>query len=47
MWIEFYLILAAVGAATAGIFWRLPIGTLIMLIGGFMGEAGYINLPVL
>jgi len=40
--IEFYLILAAVGAATAGIFWRLLIGTLVMLIGGFMGEAGYI-----
>ena len=44
--IEFYLILAAVGAATAGIFWRLLIGTLIMLIGGFMGEAGYINATV-
>ena len=37
--IEFYLILAAVGAATAGIFWRLLIGTLIMLVGGFLGEA--------
>ena len=36
--IEFYLILAAVGAASAGIFWRLLIGTLIMLIGGFGGE---------
>ena len=44
--IEFYLILAAVGAATAGIFWRLLVGTLIMLIGGFMGEAGYINATV-
>ena len=44
--IEFYLILAVVGAATAGIFWRLLIGTLIMLIGGFMGEAGYINATV-
>ena len=44
--IEFYLILAAVGAATAGIFWRLLIGTLIMLIGGFMGEAEYINATV-
>ena len=44
--IEFYLILAAVGDATAGIFWRLLIGTLIMLIGGFMGEAGYINSTV-
>ena len=44
--IEFYLILAAVGAATAGIFWRLLIGTIIMLVGGFMGEAGYINATV-
>ena len=44
--IEFYLILAAVGAATSGIFWRLLIGTLVMLIGGFMGEAGMINATV-
>ena len=44
--IEFYLILAAVGAATAGIFWRLLIGTLIMLVGGFLGEAGYMNATV-
>ncbi len=44
--IEFYLILAAVGAATAGMFWRLLLGTLVMLIAGFMGEAGYINATV-
>ena len=44
--IEFYLILAAVGAATAGMFWRLLVGTLVMLIAGFMGEAGYINATV-
>ena len=44
--IEFYLILAAVGAATAGMFWRLLIGTLVMLIAGFMGEAGMINATV-
>ena len=30
--VEFYLILAAVGAATAGMFWRLLLGTLIMLV---------------
>ena len=41
--VEFYLILAAVGAATAGMFWRLLIGTMVMLVAGFMGEAGYIN----
>jgi|TARA_B100001939_G_scaffold25089_1_gene20315 bacteriorhodopsin len=44
--IEFYLILAAVGAASAGIFWRLLIGTLVMLIGGYLGEAGNINATV-
>ena len=41
--VEFYLILAAVGAATAGMFWRLLIGTLVMLIAGFLGENGNIN----
>ena len=41
--IEFYLILVAVRKASSGIFWRLLIGTLVMLIGGYLGEAGYIN----
>ena len=41
--IEFYLILAAVRKVDAGIFWRLLIGSLVMLIGGYLGEAGYIN----
>ncbi len=41
--IEFYLILAAVRKVPGGIFWRLLIGSLVMLIGGYMGEAGYIN----
>ena len=44
--LEFYFILAAVGAATAGIFWRLLIGTLIMLIAGYLGESGAINATV-
>ncbi|XKG29193.1 bacteriorhodopsin [Idiomarina seosinensis] len=44
--IEFYLILRAIGAASAGIFWRLLIGTLVMLIPGYLGEAGYINITV-
>ena len=38
--IEFYLILAAVTTVSVGVFWRLLIGTLVMLIGGFAGEAG-------
>ncbi len=40
--IEFYLILAAITAVRVGIFWRLMIGTLVMLIGGYLGEAGYL-----
>lgn len=44
--IEFYLILRAIGAASPGIFWRLLIGTLVMLIPGYMGEAGYINVAI-
>jgi sensory rhodopsin len=41
--IEFYLILRAIANVSSGIFWRLTIGTLIMLIGGYAGEAGYMN----
>ena len=41
--IEFYIILAAVAAVSAGIFWRLLIGTLVMLVAGYAGEAGFIN----
>jgi len=40
--IEFFLILRAIGPAPVGIFWRLLIGTLVMLTPGFLGEAGYI-----
>jgi bacteriorhodopsin len=41
--IEFYLILRAITAVSGGIFWRLMIGTLVMLVGGYAGEVGYIN----
>ena len=41
--VEFYLILAAVRKIPSGIFWRLLIGSLVMVIGGYLGEAGYIN----
>ena len=44
--IEFYLILAACTAIAVGVFWRLMIGTMIMLIGGYLGEAGFINATV-
>ena len=39
--VEFYLILSAITKVPAGVFWRLMIGTFVMLIAGFMGEAGY------
>ena len=41
--LEFYFVLSAVNKADSGIFWRLMIGTLVMLVGGYLGEAGYIN----
>jgi bacteriorhodopsin len=41
--VEFYLILAAVGKANSGMFWRLLLGTVVMLVGGYLGEAEYIN----
>ena len=41
--IEFYLILAACTAIAGGVFWRLFIGSLVMLMGGYLGEAGFIN----
>ena len=44
--IEFYLILAACTAIAVGVFWRLMIGTMVMLIGGYLGEAGFINATV-
>jgi len=41
--VEFYLILRAITAVSGGVFWRLMIGTLVMLVGGYAGEIGYIN----
>ena len=41
--IEFYFILAAVTAVSVGVFWRLFLGTIVMLLGGYLGEAGMIS----
>merc|ERR1719517_53718 len=42
--VEFYLILAAVKPNLGvGMFWRLLIGTVVMLAFGYVGEAGIIN----
>ena len=38
--VEFYLILAAITKVPGGVFWRLMIGTIVMLVGGFLGENG-------
>merc|ERR1711959_821075 len=42
--IEFYLILAAVNPSISGMmFWRLLIGTVVMLAAGYSGEAQFVN----
>jgi len=41
--IEFFLILSAITKVPVGVFWRLMVGTLVMLVGGYVGEAGYLN----
>ena len=40
---EFYLILAAVGAATAMLFWRLVGASIVMLVSGFLAESGELS----
>lgn len=42
--VEFYLILSAITKVPVGVFWRLMLGTLVMLIGGYLGEAHYLSL---
>ena len=42
--IEFYLILVAAGIAiSSSVFWRLLLGTLVMLLGGYAGETGWLS----
>jgi len=42
--VEFYLILAAVQPNIGiGMFWRLLIGTVVMLAAGYCGEGGFVN----
>jgi K+ transporter len=38
--IEFFLILSAVTKVSTGVFWRLMIGTLVMLVGGYLTGSG-------
>merc|ERR1711979_99996 len=42
--VEFYLILSAVQPnLSSGMFWRLLVGTVVMLAAGYCGEAGFVN----
>jgi bacteriorhodopsin len=41
--VEFFLILSAVTKVPVRIFWKLMIGTLVMLVGGYLGEAGMMH----
>jgi len=42
--VEFYLILSAVQPNVGvGMFWRLLVGTVVMLAAGYCGEAGFVN----
>ena len=41
--VEFYLILVAVTAVTSALFWRLLGASLVMLVFGFLGEAGIVD----
>lgn len=41
--VEFFLILSAVTKVPAGVFWRLMVGTLVMLVAGYLGEAGKVG----
>jgi bacteriorhodopsin len=43
---EFYLILSTFRKVSSTIFWKLLIGTLVMVLGGYAGETSYIS-PIL
>ncbi len=44
--IEFFLILAAITVVPTSLFWKLLVASVVMLVGGYMGEAGFIDLNV-
>ena len=41
--VEFYLILAAVTVVRVNVFWKLLTASIVMLVGGYMGEAGLMS----
>jgi len=38
--VEFYLILAAIAVVRAALFWKLLVASVVMLVGGYLGEIG-------
>ena len=44
--VEFYLILAAITIVPVALFWRLLIYSLVMLVFGYLGEAGFMNVTL-
>ncbi|MBO6878575.1 MAG: bacteriorhodopsin [Maricaulis sp.] len=44
--VEFYLILAAIALVRTALFWKLLIASIVMLVGGYLGEVGALNVWV-
>jgi len=42
----FYVVLSAVSKVSTALFWRLLIGSLVMVIGEFLGAAGYMSATI-
>lgn len=41
--IEFFLILVAITVVPAALFWRLLVASIVMLVGGYLGEVGAVS----
>jgi len=41
--VEFYLILAAIAVVAVSVFWRLLIASVVMLVAGYLGEIGSVD----
>ena len=44
--IEFFLILAAITVVPTSLFWKLLVASVVMLVGGYMGEAGVMDITL-
>ena len=42
--VEFYLILSAIAVVAGALFWRLMVASVLMLVFGYMGETGAMNM---